>query len=229
MDKNIILGYGLLGKELVNQTGWDHLSRSNDSNFDFRSSKTYSKKISKYDTVINCIANTDTYSNDRDSHWSVNYSAVADLVKICNTNNQKLVHISTDYLYSGSNDNASENDVPVHNNTWYGYTKLLGDAHIQLKSDSFLIIRCGHKSYPFIHDKAFTNIKGNFDYVNEISSLIISLIKKDRFGIFNVGTKNKTMYELALNSNLKVKKAKVDNNLMPRNISMNLKKMKSNI
>lgn len=112
MNKNIILGYGLIGKELVNQIGWNYLSKSNDLNFDFRNSKTYSKKISKYDIVINCKAITDTYSNDRDKHLSINYSSFSELVEIFNLNNQKLVHVSTDYLYPGSNDNASENDVP---------------------------------------------------------------------------------------------------------------------
>ena len=94
-------------------------------------------------------------------------------------NNQKLVHISSDYIYSGSNSNASINDIPIHNQTWYGYTKLLGDAHVQLKANHYLIIRCGHKSKPFIHDKAFEDVIGNFDYVDKIAELIIKLINDD--------------------------------------------------
>ena len=30
---------------------------------------------------------------------------------------------------------ASEEDVPVHNNTWYGYTKLLSDGLVQLRCE----------------------------------------------------------------------------------------------
>jgi dTDP-4-dehydrorhamnose reductase len=56
-----------------------------------------------------------------------------------------LVHISTDYLYSGSVSNASESDVPVHCNNWYGYTKLLADGLVQLESNNYLICRCTHK------------------------------------------------------------------------------------
>ena len=130
----LILGDGLLGSEIIKQTDWDYVSRKKD-NVDLDEILSIVASNDK-SIIVNCIANTDTYSNNREKHWSVNYFAVSDLVDICNANNQKLIHISTDYLYSGSNDNASENDVPVHNNTWYGYTKLLGDAHIQLKSKS---------------------------------------------------------------------------------------------
>ena len=59
---------------------------------------------------------------------------------------------------------------------YFGYTKLLGDAHVQLKSNHYLIIRCGHKTKPFIYDKAFEDVIGNFDYVDKIVELIIKLI-----------------------------------------------------
>ena len=141
MDKKIILGYGLLGKELVKQTNWDYLSKTSNPLFNFNDISSYINLIKPYNVVINCIANTDTYSQNKEEHWNVNYKSVSDLVDICNQNNQKLVHISTDYIYSGSNSNATIKDIPVHNKTWYGYTKLLGDAHVQLKSNNYLIIR----------------------------------------------------------------------------------------
>ena len=227
--KILVLGYGLLGKELVKQTNWDYISRTKQSSFDFKKVNSYEKLISSYDTIINCIANTDTYSQNKEEHWAVNYKSVSDLVDICNQNNQKLIHISTDYIYAGSNKNASEQDIPIHNKTWYGYTKLLGDAHVQLKSKDYLIIRCGHKSYPFIYEKAFDDIIGNFDYVDKIATLIIELINNDIKGVRNVGTKLKSMYDLALKSNFNVLKTKSNNNLMPKNISMDISKMDNKI
>ena len=227
--KNLILGYGILGKELVNQTGWEFLSRSKNSKFNFNDPDSYSYLISDYDCIINCVANTDTYSHDKKSHWNLNYDSVSKLVDLCNLNNQKLIHISTDYIYTNSNENASENDIPVHNKTWYGYTKLLGDAHVQLKSNNYLLIRCGHKVTPFQYDKAFSNVTGNFDYVDKIASLIVKLIRNNAKGIVNVGTERKTMYDLALKTNANVNEDLSDNDLMPNNITMNLKKMESNI
>ena len=90
MSKNIILGYGILGKELTKQTGWDNLSKTSNKNFDFKNVDSYKHIIKPYKVVVNCIANTDTYSNSKKEHWDINYKAVSDLVDICNSNNQKL-------------------------------------------------------------------------------------------------------------------------------------------
>ena len=223
MNKTLVLGYGILGKELVKQSGWDYISRSKDKDFNLINIHTYKKLVSKYNTIINCVGFTDTYSDNRDNHWNINYKAVSDLVDICNLNNQKLVHISTDYIYSGSNKKATENDIPVHNKTWYGYSKLLGDAHVQLKSENYLIIRSGHKAFPFMHDKAFEDIIGNFDYVNKIAKLIIDLINDNTIGIRNVGTALKSMHDLALETKPNIKKSKCNIDLMPRNVSMRIK------
>lgn len=82
MTNNIILGYGILGKELVKQTGWDCLSKDANQNFDFKKINSYDKIISSYDTVINCIGNTDTYSDNQKEHWDINYKGVSDLLFI---------------------------------------------------------------------------------------------------------------------------------------------------
>ena len=150
-----------------------------------------------YDVIVNCIANTDTYSKDMDSHWAVNYAGVGSLIEFCNKWNVKLVHISTDYIYSESAPAASETSVPVHCNNWYGYTKLLGDALVQLSAKNYLICRCTHKETPFQYENAWTNQTGNFDYVDRISNLIIKLIEKNKQGVYNVGTETKTMFDLA--------------------------------
>lgn len=190
----LVLGDGLLGSELVKITKWDFLSRKS-HNFDINNFELYIN--SGYNIIINCIANTDTYSEDRHSHWNVNVEFVDRLIDYCNDNNIKLVHISTDYVYSGSESNASEESVPVHCNTWYGYTKLVSDAIVQLKSKNYLLIRCTHKPNPFPYEKAWIDQIGNFDYVNVIANLIFKSIKKGLNGLYNVGTETKTMFELA--------------------------------
>ena len=109
MDK-LILGDGLLGSELVKQTNWDYISRKKDK-IDFTSPKTYERKLQypyEFDTIINCIAYTDTYDLDRDKHWNVNYKGVVDLVDYIVDKNIKLIYISSDYLYDNSKSNVSE-------------------------------------------------------------------------------------------------------------------------
>tara|TARA_B100001093_G_scaffold498728_1_gene547168 strand:+ start:1042 stop:1752 length:711 start_codon:yes stop_codon:yes gene_type:complete len=232
--KILILGDGLLGKELYKQSGYDIISRKKDK-FNIINKSTFHLLTSikfgaiqycPYDTIINTIAYTDTYSKDKNQHWDVNYKGVANLVDFCNFWKVKLVHIVTDYIYTNSIENASEQDVPIHGNNWYGYTKLLGDAHVQLKCKNYLLIRSTHKSKPFKYDSAWIDQKGNFDYVDVIGSKILNLINTNQQGIFNVGTELKTMYDLALKTNKKVipisKPLKV-----PSNITMNLDKINS--
>ena len=101
-NKFLILGYGLLGKEIYNQTGWRLHSRQKDG-FDITDEDSFDKlsKI-KCNTIINCIGHTNTYSKNRDKHWDVNYKGVASLVDFCNDRKIKLVHFSTNYIYSNS-------------------------------------------------------------------------------------------------------------------------------
>jgi len=222
--KVIILGDGLLGGEIHNQTNWDVLSRKQ-TNFDITNLDKSIPKDVKIDIIINCIASTDTYSKDRKSNWDVNFVFVSELIKYCNSNSIKLVHISTDYVYSQSVENASENDVPVHCNNWYGYTKLLGDGLVQLEANEHLLIRCTHKPKPFPYEKAWVDQVGNFDYVDVIASKIIKLIEKNANGLYNLGTETKTMYELASKTNT-VEPIKAPTHV-PHNTSMNISKMET--
>jgi dTDP-4-dehydrorhamnose reductase len=226
MDKLnvLILGDGLLGSEIIKQTNWPYVSRKK-GNFDI-DDITLSLKNHKSKIIINCIANTDTYSNDRDGHWQVNCVYLKNLIDYCNKTNIKLVHISTDYIYSGSSINASELDVPVHSNNWYGYTKLIGDALVQLISFDYLIIRCTHKPNPFPYNSAWIDQVGNFDYVDVIADLIIKLINSNVSGVFNIGTDTKTIYELAIKTNPLVNKSFRPSHV-PHNTSMCIDKLKS--
>ena len=229
----LILGDGLLGSELSNQTGWKALSRSRDG-FDITNTDTYTKLLSDYDgmmqyckysTIVNCIANTDTYSTDRKSHWEVNYKGVANLVDFCNKWNIKLIHISTDYVYANSSGLPTEEDIPVHQETYYAYTKLLTDGYVELRCNDYLIVRTTHKPLPFPYDKAWIDQVGNFDYVTVTASLIQKLIEKSVTGIINVGTELKTVFDLAKQTQDTVQPSLVPFDLIPKNTTMNLDKL----
>ena len=221
--KVLVLGDGLLGQEIVNQTGWSYISRKKDF-FDIENLSSFFDEFGKYSVIVNCIANTNTYSDDKESHWKTNYVFVDELINFCNKNYIKLVHISTDYLYTGSIENASEEDVPVHCKTWYGYTKLLSDGLVQLQSKDYLLIRCSHKPNPFPYEKAWIDVVGNFDYVDIISDKIIQLINNKSSGLFNVGTELKSIYNLALKTNLNIEPINSPLNI-PKDVSINIDKM----
>lgn len=199
--KVLVLGDGLLGTEIVKQTNWDYISWDKDGYnvlTEFQEMCIHINENLEPDVIINCIANTDTYSEDREAHWKLNYGFVANLADFCDNYNIKLVHISSDYIYANSQGGCAETDVPVHQETWYSYTKMLSDAHVQLSCEDYLLVRCSFKPKPFPYEKAFGNVWGNFDYVDVIAGQIIDLIKEDRKGVWNIGTKLKSVYDLAV-------------------------------
>jgi nucleoside-diphosphate-sugar epimerase len=222
--KPVILGDGILGRELAKQTGWDILSRSIDG-LDLRHITTWAHLLLPYDTIINCIAYTKTYDDNKELHWGINYKAVSVLADYCKLHYKKLIHVSTDYVYANSLNPQPEEGIPVHQSTYYAYTKLLADAYIELKLSDYLILRGTHKPTPFPYEKAWVNHLGNFDYLNIIADLYIKLIKKNAQGIYNVGTGFKSMYRLASQTKLDVSPIYNTDIRIPLNVSMNVDKL----
>lgn len=76
---------------------------------------------------------------------------------------------------------------------------------------------------PFIHEKAFTNVKTNFIFHEDFAKIFIKIIKKK--GVINIGGKSQSVYKFAKYFNKKIKKIK-SNGSLPKRIDMNLSKLK---
>ena len=87
----LILGYGLLGKEIHKQSRWD---------FQYGSMKQLHIP-KKYDTVVNCIGYTNTYDNKKVYHWESNLKLVKELIDYCNENNVAMVAEFRHLIFSG--------------------------------------------------------------------------------------------------------------------------------
>ena len=219
MANFVILGNGLLGTELKKQTGWDSVTRSDDD-FDVLEPFFYGRYLGGYESVINCTGFTKDHADKR-ANLELNYRAAIELVNYCNRHNKKYVHISTDIVYAGSVHCASENDVPVHARNWYAYSKLLADGYVQEFSRNYLMIRTAFKPRPFPYKVAFPKV-GNFDYVDVIAELIIELIEGGAAGVYNVGTRYKTMFSHALETAPEIE---ADDSRELVDVSMNLEKL----
>lgn len=193
--KVLILGDGILGSEIHSQTGWDQASRKL-GNLDIDDWWGLLNLVVKYDVIINCIAHTDSYSKDKVLHWDINYRFASDLCDICTTEGVKLIHISTEFVYANNPTPANEEELPMPDNTWYAYTKLLADEYIKLHGNNFLICRELHKPNPFPYSRVW-DVKTSGDTVDKISNLIIELIKRKATGVYNVGTGDKYLKDLA--------------------------------
>ena len=156
---------------------------------------------------------------------SLNIIGTANLVRICSELNIKLIYFSTSYVYSGKKGNYKENDpvLPWNN---YAWSKLGGECAVQMYKNS-LILRVCMTEKPFIHKKAFANVKLNFLFHDELVKILIKIM--DKKGIINVGGPTKTIYNFAKKYNPKVKKIFVKKNSLynfPLNPYVNLSKLK---
>lgn len=83
-----------------------------------------------YQVILNAAAYTAVdvaeTAEGRVDAWKANATAVANLAKIARENNITLVHVSTDYVFDGTNDNHTE-DEPFAPLGVYGQSKAAGD------------------------------------------------------------------------------------------------------
>ncbi|SFU27278.1 dTDP-4-dehydrorhamnose reductase [Pustulibacterium marinum] len=95
------------------------------------------------DIVVNCAAYTavDKAETDIENAYAVNAEAVKFLAENCKKHNALLIHISTDFVFDGENENAYlptdiTNPIGV-----YGASKLKGEQYVQELLKKYFIIR----------------------------------------------------------------------------------------
>lgn len=76
--------------------------------------------------------------NGRITSWSVNASAVANLVSVAQSNNIVLLHISSDYVFDGTQDPHTENEQlsPL---SVYGSSKAAGDIIVSMLKKYYIL------------------------------------------------------------------------------------------
>lgn len=99
--------------------------------------------LNKPDILINCAAFTDVDACEAQPEraMAVNSIGARNLAIICASSDTKLVHISTDYVFSGTSQRSySEWDI-CDPKTVYGKSKLLGEQYIREFSKKYFILR----------------------------------------------------------------------------------------
>jgi len=153
----------------------------------------------------------------------LNIIGTANITKVCKKNDIKLVYFSTGYVYEGVKGNYSERD-PVKPFNNYGLSKLGGECAVAMYKNS-LILRITMTEKPFPYKKAFTNLKSNFMYHEDLIKILPKIIKKK--GIINVGGKSQSVFQFAKKFNKNILKIKANSkSKLPLNQTMNLSKLK---
>ena len=89
-----------------------------------------------------------------------------------------------------------------------------------------LILRASMTEKPFIHKKAYANVKTNFIFHEDLIDLLFKIIKKK--GVYNLGGKSMTVYNFVKKSNKNIKKI-FSKGEYPLKQDMNLTKLYNNL
>ena len=132
---------------------------------DLTETKNIKKYLSYYspNIIINCAAytNVDKAESDLELASLINFKAVDKISKWSNSNNCKLVHISTDYVFDGNSSLPIKEDSSTFPINIYGLTKLKGEK-VCLRNDPDCII---------IRTSWVYSVFGN-NFVKKMSSLM---------------------------------------------------------
>lgn len=165
----------------------------------------------KSDVLINCAAYTkvDLAETESELAYKVNAEGAKILAEVCKDLGVKLIHYSTDYVFSGSLEDLKEHkdgfseDFDTNPINVYGDSKLKGETEIQEVGGDFLILRvswlCGKHGNNFVktmlrlgREKSELSIVndqfGSPTFARNVVQNTFALINEKQVGIFNISS-----------------------------------------
>ena len=153
--------------------------------------------------IINCAAYTavDKAESERENADKINHQAVKHLATIAKENTIKLIHISTDYVFDGTNHKPYKETDSTNPRSVYGKTKLLGEqALLRVNPQNSLIIRTSWVYSSFGANFVKTMLRlgkekeslgviydqvGSPTYAKDLAKVILEIIQHPKFNIQN--------------------------------------------
>ena len=229
--KNLILvtgGQGRFAKVLKKNNKFLNLYFASKKECNILNIKSLEKIIKKLKPkiILHCAGLSrpmEIHQKNIEKSIDLNIVGTANVVKVCKKNNIKIIYFSTGYVYEGKKGNYSEKD-PVKPFNNYGLSKLGGECAVMMYKNS-LILRITMTESPFIYKKAYTNLKSNFMFHEDLVKILPKIINYK--GILNVGGKTQSVFSFAKLHNKKVKKIKLSiKDKLPFNQTMNTSVLK---
>ncbi len=171
----------------------------------------------KFDAVINfaAITNVDAAEKDKGNDDGITYKlnvlGPKNLAEYCNENNIFLMHISTDFVFPGTEEIPgpySEDDLIPETSSgigWYGWTKNRAEVMIKNTSNKYAIVRYGYpfraapfelkndwargliklygenKLYPLFTDQIQSVV-----FIDDLAEPLIKIIDEELTGVFHI-------------------------------------------
>ena len=100
-------------------------------------------KANAVNVIVNCAAYTavDKAEDDVELCYKINAEAVRNIGEVAHQNGLKVVHVSTDYVFDGTNYLPYSEDQAVSPNTVYGKSKLAGEQALMETCEQTVILR----------------------------------------------------------------------------------------
>ena len=100
-------------------------------------------RAARPDVVINCAAvtNVDLCETERELARVVNAESPRQMARACTETGARLVHISTDYVFSGEAHTPYAEDSVAAPLSWYGCTKLEGEEAVREAGARHAVVR----------------------------------------------------------------------------------------
>lgn len=97
----------------------------------------------KYDLVVNAAAvtNVDGCESNEAGAYEVNAHGAQNLAKACSSTGAKIVHVSTDYVFSGDDPRPRNEEDRIGPISAYGRTKWAGEVLVRAACERHFIIR----------------------------------------------------------------------------------------
>lgn len=201
-------GKGMLAtdiKNLLQNSGNSFIAPDLDE-LDITDPASLEKVIADYkpDLLINCAAYTAVDKCESDeSHFKINGEALANLGSSCLKNNVKLVHFSTDYIFSGEFKAPIQEDEAPNPINKYGAGKLKGEENLfSFKGLNYLLLRVqwlyGTNGKNFVDTmlrlsedrdeiKVVSDQIGRPTSTAYLAELVIASLEKDLSGVYHAG------------------------------------------
>jgi dTDP-4-dehydrorhamnose reductase len=139
-----VLGHaGMLGQDFMSALAPQQATGFDRAEFDITDVDSVKSILTGFDVVINCAAWTavDEAEEKEAAALAINGDGPKNVAKVCNDIGAKLVHISTDYVFSGDAKTPYSENAEVGPKSAYGRTKLAGEiaVHQYLPNDHYLV------------------------------------------------------------------------------------------
>ena len=183
--------------------------------------------------VLSSYKEQDKIEENGKEALDVNIIAIANIVQVMLRTRyhypKKLVYISTEYVYPGTEGNYKEDD-PVLPQNRYIWSKIGAEACIHMMDEKdYLIIRCAFSTKPWHRKDAYMDQWTSREEVSIIAEKIAKLISAEAYGTFNVGCKRRRLWDYAnsiryVNGEEVIERSYLEGRKVPRDTSMDTTK-----